>query len=344
MKIELGITSFGETTLISKTGEIISHQDRLKQLVEEIELADKVGLDIYAIGEHHRKDFAVSSPEIILATASRNTKNIKLSSAVTVLSSADPIRVYQNFSTLDLLSNGRAEVMVGRGSFIESFPLFGYDLKDYDELFDEKLEMLLEIKKNEMLNWKGKFRKEVDNKGIYPRDKNLQIWVASGGNLESSVKAAMKGLNITYAIIGGDFLSFLPLINLYKKIGTQNGYTDLKVAAHSWGFIANDNEEAINKYYFPTKNLVDTIAKERANWRALTWERYKHMISDSGSMFVGDPDKVAHKLINMIEKLGINRFMLHLPIGSMCHKDVMESIRLYGEKVAPKVRKYFENK
>lgn len=188
MKIELGISSFGETTI-----DGLSHEERLKELIEEIELADKVGLDIFALGEHHRKDFAVSSPEIVLAVASRNTKNIKLSSAVTVLSSADPIRVYQNFSTLDLISNGRAEIMAGRGSFIESFPLFGYDLKDYEELFDEKLDMLLKIRENEILDWKGKFRKEVNSKAIYPRAKNLEINIASGGSYESSIKTAMRG-------------------------------------------------------------------------------------------------------------------------------------------------------
>lgn len=338
MKIELGISSFGETTI-----DGLSHEERLKELIEEIELADKVGLDIFALGEHHRKDFAVSSPEIVLAVASRNTKNIKLSSAVTVLSSADPIRVYQNFSTLDLISNGRAEIMAGRGSFIESFPLFGYDLKDYEELFDEKLDMLLKIRENEILDWKGKFRKEVNSKAIYPRAKNLEINIASGGSYESSIKTAMRGLPITYAIIGGNPFNFERLIELYRSTGEKYGHKNLKVAAHSWGFIAKDNDEAIKKYFIPTKTLVDTISKERAHWSSLSYESYLNMIGENGAMFVGSPEEVAKKMIKVIERLKLNRFMLHLPIGSMKHEDVMEAIRLFGEEVAPIVRNYFKN-
>lgn len=347
MKIELGISTFGETTVIEETGKAISHAERIKNMIEEIELADKVGLDVYGVGEHHREDFAISSPEILLAAGAVNTKNIKLTSAVSVLSSVDPIRLYQNFATIDAISDGRAEIMVGRGSFTESFPLFGYDLKDYNDLFTEKLDMLLKIKENEILDWQdGKFTAKVDNKGIYPRAKNLDIWVATGGNIDSTVNIALKGLPIVYAILGGPLLGFKKVINLYRAVGERRGYSkeDLKVAAHSWGFIAKDKNEALKKYYHPTKVLMDKISEERVYWSKLDWEKYEQLTGDDGVMFVGDPKSVAEKLIKMIEGLGINRFFLHLPIGSMKHEDVMESIRLFGEEVAPIVRKYFENK
>ena len=247
--IELGISTFGETTEIEETGITPTHDERIRELIEEMKLADEVGLDIYAIGEHHRKDFAVSAPEIILAAGAAVTKNIKLSSAVTVLSSSDPIRVYQQFATIDAISNGRSEIMVGRGSFTESFPLFGYSLSNYEELFDEKLEMLEKIKEEEILDWQGKLTQTVNHKGVYPRavQDDFPIWVATGGNAESTVKIARKGLPIAYAIIGGKYENFKGLINYYKKIGIASGYSEkqLKVASHSWGFIAETDEEAI---------------------------------------------------------------------------------------------------
>ena len=347
--IELGISSFGETTLIEGSKKVISHDERIRNMIEEIEIADKVGLDIYAVGEHHRADFAVSAPEIILAAGAVNTKHIKLSSATTNISSNDPIRVYQNFSTVDALSNGRAEIMLGRGSFTESFPLFGYNLKDYEQLFNEKLDMILEIDKEEILNWKGgKFTQKVDNKGVYPRplNKNLPIWVATGGHIESTLRIANKGLPIVYAIIGGNPLAFKQLIDLYRKVGTEKGHNPkkLKVAAHSWGFVWDTTEEAIEKYFWPTKMLVDQISTERPHWAGLSKERYLNSVGPDGAMFVGSPEDVAAKLIKVIENLGLNRFMLHLPIGSIPHEDVIKSIKLYGEKVAPIVRNYFKKK
>ena len=206
MSIELGISTFGETTLLESTGKSISHDQRIRELVEEIELADQVGLDIYAIGEHHREDFAVSAPEIVLAAGAVNTKKIRLSSAVTILSSIDPVRVYQQYATIDALSNGRAEIMAGRGSFVESFPLFGYDLSDYDELFNEKLDMLLEVKKQTSLTWQGKHTQSVDNRPVYPRavQDDFPVWVATGGHIESTIQIAEKGLPIVYATIGGN--------------------------------------------------------------------------------------------------------------------------------------------
>lgn len=347
-KIELGITTFGETTPLESTGKPIPHDERIRNMIEEVELADKVGLDIYAVGEHHREDFAVSVPEIILAAGAVNTKNIRLSSAVTVLSSADPIRTYQNFSTVDALSNGRAEIMVGKGSFTESFPLFGYNLKDYYELFDEKLDMLLRIRENEILRWGGRLTHFVEDRGVYPRavQEELPIWVATGGSVESTLKTAKMGLPIAYAIIGGQPIAFKSLIDLYRKKGEEAGHSadKLKVATHSWGFIAEDNEKAVNDYFYPTKALVDQLATERPHWRPLSKEQYLNSVGPRGAMFVGDPKTVAEKIIKTIEDLGIDRFMLHIPVGSLPHEDVMKCIQLFGEEVAPVVRKHFENK
>ncbi|MDO5104711.1 LLM class flavin-dependent oxidoreductase [Capnocytophaga sp.] len=345
-KLELGITTFGETTPLESTGKAISHAERIQNLVEEIELADRVGLDIYAIGEHHRADFAVSVPEMVLAAGAVNTKNIRLSSAVTVLSSSDPIRIYQNFATLDALSNGRAEIMVGKGSFIESFPLFGYSLDDYYGLFHEKLDMLLEIRSNELLTWEGRLTHSVDGKGVYPRavQETLPVWVATGGSPETAVRTAKMGLPIAFAIIGGEPRAFKPLIERYRQIGKQWGHTDeqLKVASHSWGFIAEDNQKAIDQYFYPTKQLVDAISKDRAHWQPLTKEQYMGSVSEYGAMFVGDPEVVAGKIIKTVENLQLDRFMLHIPIGSLPHADVLKAIELFGKEVAPKVRAYFE--
>lgn len=346
--IELGISTFGETTELESTGIVIPHDQRIRELVAEIELADQVGLDIYVIGEHHREDFAVSAPEIVLAAGAVNTKNIRLSSAVTVLSSIDPVRVYQQYATIDALSNGRAEIMAGRGSFIESFPLFGYDLADYDELFNEKLDMLLTIKQNTNLKWQGKFTQSVDDRPVYPRavQKDFPVWIATGGNLDSTIRIAEQGLPIAYATIGGNPKHFAQLVAIYKELGARHGHRpeQLKVAAHSWGWIEEDNESAINHYFYPTKQTVDNIAKGRPHWQEMTKEQYLHSVGPDGAMFVGSPEKVAEKIIAIIEALSLDRFMLHLPIGSMPHEEVMKAIKLYGEEVAPRVRKYFEGK
>lgn len=345
-KIELGITTFGETTPLQSTGKPIAHDERIRNLVEEIELADRVGLDIYAIGEHHRQDFAVSVPEMVLAAGAVNTKRIRLSSAVTVLSSSDPIRIYQNFATLDALSNGRAEIMVGKGSFIESFPLFGYRLDDYYALFHEKLDMLLEIREKELLTWEGRFTHSVEGKGVYPRavQEELPIWVATGGSPDTAVRTAKMGLPIAFAIIGGEPRAFKPLIERYRQIGQQYGHRPerLQVATHSWGLIGEDNEATIDAYFYPTQQLVDAIAKDRPHWQPLTKSQYLNSVGDSGAMFVGNPENVAKKIINFIETLQVDRFMLHIPIGSMPHWVVLKSIELFGKEVAPIVRNYFE--
>ena len=348
MTIELGISTFGETTPLEKTGTVISHDERIRDLLEEISLADSLGIDAFAIGEHHRKDFAVSAPEIVLAMAASKTKQIHLSSATTNLPTIDPIRVYEQYATIDAVAPGRIEIMAGRGSFTEAFDLFGYDLNDYDELFKEKLDMLLKINQNEVLNWPGgKFTPKVDNIGIYPRTKSpLPINLATGGNPSSTIRAAEMGLPIVYAIIGGQLDHFLPLIKLYRAVAEKTGQdlSKMPIAAHSWGWLDQDKEKAIKDYFYPTKLLVDQISTEREQWNGLTYEQYLENIGDNGVMFVGDSNTVANKIIRMMETLGLTRFYLHLPIASMPHEDIMNAIKIYGEEVVPKVKKYFKDK
>lgn len=345
--IELGISTFGETTPLAD-GSLYSHDERIRQLVAEIELADKVGLDVYGIGEHHREDFAVSAPEIVLAAGAVNTKKIRLTSAVSIISSMDPIRLYQQYSTIDALSNGRAEIMAGRGSFTESFPLFGYDLKDYDELFDEKLDLLLIANEQTNLTWKGNHTQSIPGRDVYPRavQIKLPIQIATGGNPHSTIKIAQAGLPIVYAIIGDNPKYFKKLIKTYRQIGLESGHAekDLKVGAYSWGWIAEDSDKAIKDYFHPTKQLVDNISKDRPHWSEMTYEQYLEQVGPNGAMFVGDPDQVAKKLIKMIETLKLDRFMLHLPLGSMPHDEVLKAIELFGTQVAPKVRAYFTTK
>jgi len=339
--MEIGITTFVETTPDPVTGKTITHAERIREIVEEIVLADKVGLDVYGIGEHHREDFAASAPEIILAAAAPLTKSIRLTSAVTVLSSVDPVRAYQNFATLDALSNGRAEIMVGRGSFIESFPLFGYDLKDYHELFEEHLELLLKIRESEKVTWRGGHRPAIDNLGVYPRSEQekLPVWIGSGGNTESVLRAAVLGLPLALAIIGGSPLHFEPLVRLYKQQAARAGHdaAALTVASHSHGFIAKTTEEAAEKFFAPTQHVMNKLAVERG-WAPYTRQTYDNARSLEGALYVGDPETVSNKIIHLRKNVGITRFLLHLPLGTMPHEDVMEAIRLLGEEVAPRVR------
>lgn len=349
MKLEIGMTSFADTNEIhTENGaqEKLSADQRIRNIVEEIQLADEVGLDIYGLGEHHRSDYAVSDPVTVLAAAASLTQRIRLSSAVTVLSSDDPVRVYQRFATLDAVSNGRAEIMVGRGSFIESFPLFGYDLDDYDKLFVEKLELLKQINQHEIVSWQGSLRPAIDERGVYPRavQKEIPIWLATGGTPESSIRAAEFGLPITYAIIGGNPRRFKRNIAMYRAVAESRGFNlaDMPVAVHSWGYIADTDEQAQQEFYTPTKIHHEIIAKER-NWPPYTEEHFQREISDQGAMFVGSPETVARKMIDVIETLGINRFMLHIPVGSMPHERVMKAIKLYGKRVKPIVEDYFNN-
>ncbi|MGD6855939.1 LLM class flavin-dependent oxidoreductase [Bacillus infantis] len=339
--MEIGISTFVETTPDVKTGEIASHAQRLREVVEEIILADEVGLDVFGVGEHHRKDYAASSPAVVLAAAAPQTKKIRLTSAVTVLSSADPVRVFQDFATLDGISNGRAEIMAGRGSFIESFPLFGYDLQDYNELFDEKLGLLLALQKSEKVTWAGNHRPAIENLGVYPRPVQdpLPIWIGSGGSSDSVIRAGLLGLPLVLAIIGGRPVQFAPLVQLYYRAAAQAGHdiSKLQVASHSHGFVAESNEEAADKFFPPTQQAMNVLGRERG-WGHYDRGAFDAASSFEGALYVGDPETVAKKIIDLRKNVGITRFMHHVPVGSMPHEDVMKSIELLGREVAPIVR------
>ncbi|MDP4096329.1 LLM class flavin-dependent oxidoreductase [Paenibacillus sp. P96] len=339
--MEIGISTFVETTPDVVTGEVISHAQRIREVVEEIVLADKVGLDVFGVGEHHREDYAASSPAVLLAAAASQTTQIRLTSAVTVLSSADPVRVFQDFATLDGISNGRAEIMAGRGSFIESFPLFGYDLEDYDELFDEKLGLLLKLRESEKVTWNGGHRPAINNLGVYPRpvQNPLPVWIGSGGNTESVIRAGLLGLPLVLAIIGGSPVQFAPLVELYKQAAAHAGHdaSRLPVASHSHGFIAEDRETAAEKFFPSTQAAMNKLGKERG-WGPYDRSTFDAARSPEGALYVGDPDTVARKIIDLRKNVGITRFMLHVPVGTMPHEDVMHAIELLGTEVAPQVR------
>ncbi|WP_243300345.1 LLM class flavin-dependent oxidoreductase [Bacillus litorisediminis] len=339
--MEIGLSTFVETTPDVETGKVISHAQRIREVVEEIVLADQVGLDVFGVGEHHREDYAASAPAVILAAVASQTKRIRLTSAVTVLSSDDPVRVFQDFATLDAISNGRAEIMAGRGSFIESFPLFGYDLKDYDELYDEKLDLLLKIRESEKITWSGKHRPAIHNRGVYPRpvQNPLPVWIGSGGTPDSVVRAGLLGLPLVLAIIGGRPLQFAPLVRLYKQAAEKAGHdaSMLTVASHSHGFIAETSEMAAEKFFPSTQYAMNKLGRERG-WGQYDRASFDFARSFEGALYVGDPQTVAEKIIYLRKNVGITRFMLHCPVGTMPHEDVMKSIELLGKEVAPRVR------
>jgi probable LLM family oxidoreductase len=339
--MEIGIYTFGEMTVDPTTGSRISAKERIRNLMEEIELADQVGLDIFAIGEHHRPDFAVSSPQIILAAAAERTTNIRLSSAVTVLSSDDPVRVFQDFATVDLLSNGRAEIMAGRGSFIESFPLFGYDLEDYDDLFDEKLQLLVRLNESEQVSWKGKFRPSIPNRGVYPRpyQEKLPIWVAVGGTPESVVRAATMQLPMLIAIIGGLPDRFVPLAELYRNTAKEEGHdpSELSIGIGSHGFIADKSQDAADQFYPPFADVMTRLGRERG-WPPMNRAQYDMMCTPKGALFVGSPQQVIDKILYQYELFGHSRFLLQMSVGTMPHKKMLRAIELYGTVVAPAIR------
>ncbi|WP_373515066.1 LLM class flavin-dependent oxidoreductase [Persicitalea sp.] len=340
--MEIGISTFVENTPDPATGKLLSPQQRMMNLMEEIELADQLGLDVFAIGEHHRPDFVVSSPAIVLAAAAVKTKNIRLSSAVTVLSSDDPVRVFQDFAHVDLLSGGRAEIMAGRGSFIESFPLFGNDMKDYNALFSEKLELLIQLNKSEKITWRGKLRPSIDNRGVYPRpfQEELPIWVAVGGTPESVVRAANYGLPMALAIIGGGPERFVPFTELYKKTYREAGHdaVKLQLAINSHGYLADDSQRAADEFYGPYAHVMSQIGRERG-WPAMNREHYEMMRGPGGSLLVGSPQEVVDKILWEHELFGNTRFLLHISVGTLPHVQVMRSIELLGNVVAPAVRK-----
>ena len=340
--MEIGITTFVENTPDPVTGSLLSPVERMANLMEEIELSDQLGLDVFAIGEHHRPDFIVSSPAVVLAAAAVKTKHIKLSSAVTVLSSDDPVRVFQDFAHVDLLSNGRAEIIAGRGSFIESFPLFGNSLQDYDALFSEKLDLLVKLNKSEKITWKGTHRPSIDNRGVYPRpaQPEIPIWVGVGGTPESVVRAANYGLPMALAIIGGMPDRFVPFTNLYKKTYKEAGHdiSRLQLAINSHGYIAEDSQKAADEFYGPYSYVMSKIGKERG-WQPMNRNQYDYMRTPQGSLVVGSPQQVIDKILYEHELLGNTRFLLHISVGTLPHKKVMNAIELLGTVVAPAVKK-----
>lgn len=338
--MELGIGMFGDLR-IDANGKGQSAQQRLQEILEEVKLMDELGLDFFGIGEHHRPDYAVSAPEILLAAAATITKHIKLGSAVTVLSSTDPVKVYQNFATLDLISNGRSEIMAGRGSFIESFPLFGYDLRDYDALFDEKLRLLVDINKSDTITWKGKFRAPLQDQLILPRAVNdqLKIWVAVGGTPESVVRASTLGLPITFAIIGGNPVQFKPLFDYNKEIYEHAGHdpASFEVGVHVHAFFGKDSKEVADYYYPVYAAQMDRIGRSRG-WPPYHRSQYDHGREKSGHLIIGDVNESVEKILAMKEMFGLTRFSAHMDVGAPSHERMMKSIEIFGDKIAPKVR------
>lgn len=338
--MELGIGMFGDLQVNAK-GEIQPAQQRLQEILAEVKLMDEVGLDFFGIGEHHRPDYAVSSPEIVLAAAASITKNIKLSSAVSVLSSADPVKLYQSFATVDLIANGRAELMAGRGSFIESFPLYGFDLQDYDELYEEKLELLLKINKEQKISWEGKFRPALVNQEILPRavGNNLKIWVAVGGTPESVLRAGKFGLPVMFAIIGGSPAQFKPLFDYYKKVYEGYGHAPEKfeVGVHMHSFFG-ENSKQIADYYYPLYSAqMDRVGRSRG-WPPYQKHQFDFGRSKDGALIISDANEAIDKILAMEEMFGLTRFSAHMDVGGPSHAEMMKSIEIFGTQIAPKVR------
>ncbi|MBB3452097.1 putative LLM family oxidoreductase [Rhizobium sp. BK313] len=340
--MELGLYTFADVDPDPALNKGAEAARRLRNLIEEVELADQVGLDVFGLGEHHRPDYAASAPAVALAAAAAKTKTIRLTSAVTVLSSDDPVRVFQQFATLDLISNGRAEIMAGRGSFIESFPLFGYNLEDYDQLFEEKLDLLLAIRDSEHVNWTGELRAPIHGRGVYPRPLQdpLPIWVAVGGTPQSVARAGALGLPMALAIIGGEPRRFAPLVDLYREAARRAGQDQakLKTSINVHGFVADTTEAAADQFYGPQAEVMNRIGRERG-WGPTTPAHFEQSRGPHGALFVGDPEVVAEKIVAHHKLFRNDRFLLQMAIGTMPHEQIMRGIELYGTKVAPLVRK-----
>jgi len=338
--MEIGVYTFADVSPDPAAPGGVGAGRRLRNLLEEIEVADKVGLDVFGVGEHHRPDYAVSAPVVTLAAAAERTKRIKLASAVTVLSSDDPVRVYEQFATLDLLSGGRAEIMVGRGSFIESFPLFGYDLDDYDELFSEKLELLLKIREGGPVTWKGRHRPALDGQAVYPvPERRLPVWVAVGGNPPSVVRAGMLGLPMALAIIGGMPERFAPLIDLYREALRRAGHNPeaFPVGINSHGFVGETSKEAADTFFPSYAGVMTRLGRERG-WPPTTRQQFEASRQLRGALLVGSPDEVIEKILFQHKIFGHRRFLMQMSLGVMPHDAVLRSIELFGTKVAPAVR------
>jgi probable LLM family oxidoreductase len=340
--MQLGLYTFASVAADTVTGQVISPEQRLQNLIEEAVLADEAGLDVFGVGEHHRPDFAVSTPAVVLAAMAARTKNIRLTSAVTVLSSDDPVRVFQEFSTVDLISHGRAEIMAGRGSFIESYPVFGFDLNDYDRLFAEKLDLLLKLRTQNPITWAGATRAPLDNVGIYPRpvQNPLPVWIAVGGTPQSVIRAGTLGLPLAIAIIGGEPERFAPLVDLYRQAGAQAGHAPevLKVAINSHGFIAETSQAAADTYFAPYADMFGRIGRERG-WAPVTRGQYEAGRTKRGALLVGDPNEVADKILLEHTSFKNDRFLMQIDMGSLPHGETLKAIELFATKVAPQVRK-----
>jgi probable LLM family oxidoreductase len=342
--VELGLCTFADVTPGAGPEQVAQ---RLRELLEEIELADQLGLDVFGVGEHHRPDYAVSSPPVALAAAAARTKSIRLSSAVTVLSSADPVKVFQDFATLDLLSGGRAEIMAGRGSFIESFPLFGYDLEDYDELFAEKLELLLTLRESERVTWSGRHRAALHDVGVYPRplQEPLPVWIAVGGSPGSVMRAGKLGLPLMLAIIGGSPARFAPLVDLYREAARQGkaaGQSDgdrseVAVGINSHTYVAKTSQQAADEFYPAYAPMMNRIGRERG-WPPLTREQFDRACGPEGHLLVGSPEQVAEKILAEHELFGHDRFLAQISVGTLPHEKVVQATELFATAVAPIVR------
>jgi probable LLM family oxidoreductase len=340
--MEIGIDSFAAASIGEGEERAKNSMNALAELLERIACADKAELDVFGIGEHHRKEFLDSAPVVILAAAAARTRHIRLTSAVTVLSAADPVRVFQNFATLDLISQGRAEMVVGRGSFVEAYPLFGLDLDDYDELFAEKLDLLLRIRNNEFVTWSGKFRAALHNQAIYPRplQQPFPIWLGVGGTPASFIRAGTLGLPLMVAVIGGETHRFRPLIDLYREAGKKAGHApeQLKVGLHSLGFVADTSEEAREQYYPGYAKTFTRIGKERG-WPPVTRNAFDAQSGVRGAYLVGNPEEVAEKILRHSEALGgISRVTFQMDNAELSHQQLMHAIELIGSRVAPLIK------
>jgi alkanesulfonate monooxygenase SsuD/methylene tetrahydromethanopterin reductase-like flavin-dependent oxidoreductase (luciferase family) len=358
--VELGLATFADVSPGADAGRAAQ---RLRELLEEIELADQLGLEVFGVGEHHRPDYAVSAPAVVLAAAAARTESIRLSSAVTVLSSADPVRVFQDFATVDLLSGGRAEIMAGRGSFIESFPLFGYDLDDYDELFAEKLELLLALRESERVSWSGKHRAALRDVGVYPRplQQPLPVWIAVGGSPGSVARAGALGLPLMLAIIGGQPARFAPLIDLYREAAKQgnaeqgnaergkapgqegsgasgSNRSELAVGINSHAYVAETSQRAGDEFFPHYSRMMNRIGRERG-WSPMTREQFDAGCAPEGWLLVGSPQEVAEKILAEYELFGNDRFLAQISVGTLPHEQAMHATELFGSEVAPIVRK-----
>lgn len=338
--MELGVSMFGDIGT-DNNGRLLPAHKRLQELIEEIKLADEMGLDFFGIGEHHRPDYAVSVPEIVLASAATVTKSIRLGSAVSVLSSSDPVKLYQSFATIDCISGGRAELVTGRGSFTESFPLFGYDLNNYNELFEEKLDLLLQINNTNPINWHGKFRAALNNQEVLPRAvfNGLDIWIAVGGTPESVNRAAKYNLPVIFAIIGGSPAQFKPLFDYYRKLSLYYNKENArpKAGVHMHAFFGEDGTNTADAYYSYYARQMNRIGRQRG-WPPYTRGQFDYGRGPEGALIIGDANQAIDKILYLYEVLGFTRFAAHMDVGAPVHKDLMKSIEIFGSKIAPKIR------